>query len=111
MDLYRLGFHILLIDEFGSSTSCSECYTATKPFRKHTSRQPWRRHLPEQIVHGLLECKSRECMDECGGNSRKWNRDLMAVLNFRRIWYGQYGQGRPRDLSRESGAHIDDVQR
>ena len=38
-------------------------------------------------------------MAECRGSTRKWNRDLLAVLNFRRIWNGYiHGYGRPADL-------------
>jgi hypothetical protein len=44
------------------------------------------------------------------GRSRLWNRDLVATLNFRRIWNGletaqrqglAVGQGRPNDLRRQ----------
>jgi len=37
------------------------------------------------IMHRLLEYKSKKCMDECGGDFKKWNRDFMAVLKFCRI--------------------------
>jgi hypothetical protein len=34
-------------------------------------------------------------------DQENWNRDLMAVMNFRRIWWGHMnGLGRPMDLCR-----------
>ena len=97
--LYQLGFHLLLLNEYNTSTSCPDCFLRTHSFRNRKSRRPWRRHLPPQRVHGLLECTSEQCMAECRGSTRKWNRDLLAVLNFRRIWNGYiHGYGRPADL-------------
>ena len=102
--LYRLGFRLLLLNEYNTSTSCSNCFSRTHSFRDRKSRRPWRRHLPPQRVHGLLECTSEQCIAECHGSTRKWNRDLLAVLNFCRIWNGYiHGYGRPMDLrSREA---------
>jgi hypothetical protein len=43
--------------------------------------------------------QSRQCTLECDGHSKKWNRDLMAVCNFRRIWDAHLnGRERPNDL-------------
>jgi len=97
--LYRLGFHLLLLNEYNTSTSCPDCFSWTHSFRDHKSRWPWRHHLPPQHIHGFLECASEQCMLECDGNIWKWNRDLLAVLNFRCIWHGYiHGHGRPVDL-------------
>ena len=45
-----------------------------------------------------------QCKSECDGHSKKWNRDVLAVCNFRRIWHA-YIQGRQRldDLIPRSG--------
>jgi len=101
MDLHRLGFRVVLIDEFKTSTSCLDCFSRTETFQKRPSPRPWRKHL-QQTVHGLLECNSEDCKEYCNGNSRKWNRDLLAVLNFQRIWWAHnHGHQRPADLSRQ----------
>jgi hypothetical protein len=99
--LHKQGFHVLLLNEFKTSTSCPDCFSPTYTFRDRRSRRPWRRHLPPQRVHGLLECRHEHCVAECNGQSKKWNRDLLAVLNFRRIWNAYVsGNDRPQDLRR-----------
>ena len=99
--LHRLGFRLLLLNEYNTSTSCPDCFSPTHSFRDRKSRRPWRRHLPPQRVHGLLECRHERCVAECNGQSKKWNRDLLAVLNFRRIWNAYVsGNDRPQDLRR-----------
>jgi len=53
------------------------------------------------LVHGLLKCQSQQCKVGCGGNDKLWNRDIVAVLNMRRIWESlERGEGRPEDLRR-----------
>jgi hypothetical protein len=86
--LHRLGFRVLLLDEYRTSKSCLDCKgNTTKTNIKRVNPRPWQRQsFPKTSVHGLLECRSRECTLECDGHSRKWNRDLMAVCNFRQIW-------------------------
>ena len=59
MDLLRLGFRVVLIDEFKASTSYPDCFNRMNTLRLHRSPCPWRRHVPAQTVHGLLEAKSR----------------------------------------------------
>jgi hypothetical protein len=40
-------------------------------------------------------------MVACGGKPKMWNRDLLAVSNFRRIFNAYMnGDGRPDDLER-----------
>src|SRR5579859_4936036 len=69
---------------------------------KYQTRQPrpWQRQLrAESFVHGLLECQSTQCKLECHGQWKKWNRDLTAVCNFRRIWDAYLnGREQPNDL-------------
>jgi len=60
----------------------------------------------------LIECDSRPCKAECGDKPKKWNRDLLAVSNFRRIWNAYiHGRERPDDLKprrRENGENAED---
>jgi hypothetical protein len=52
-----------------------------------------------------------QCKSECDGHSKKWNRDLMVVCNFRRIWDADLnGRERPNDLKvRPRNGDGDDV--
>src|SRR5579859_2601894 len=46
-----------------------------------------------------VKVESTQCKLECHGQWKKWNRDLMAVCNFRRIWDAYLnGRERPNDL-------------
>jgi hypothetical protein len=99
--LYRLRFHVMLVDEYRTSTSCPDCGQRTmKTLIKRINPRPWKRQAyPETSIHGLLECNSIQCRSDCGGRTKKWNRDLMAVCNFRRIWDAHLnGRERPDDL-------------
>ena len=74
----------------------SDCFADIhKHCIKRRSPRPWRRNFGEVWVLGLVECDSRPCKAECGDKTKKWNRDLLAVLNFRRIW-NAYIHGRER---------------
>ena len=103
--LHRLGFRVLLLDEYRTSSSCPDCQgNTTRTNIKRLNPRPWQRQLrPEAFIHGLLECQSTQCKSECDGDSKKWNRDLMAVCNFKRIW-DAYLNGRewPNDLKVQS---------
>jgi len=105
--LYRLGFCVLLLDEYRTSSSCPDCFSDTKHCIKRSSPHPWRCNFAEVWVHGLLKCDSTECKSECGGRNKKWNRDLLAVSNFRRIWHAYiHRREGPNDLRpqhRENG--------
>jgi hypothetical protein len=99
--LHRLGFRVLLLDEYRTSSSCPDCQENTMRTNiKRVNPRPWQRQLrAETFVHGLLECQSTQCKSECDGHCKKWNRDLMAVCNFRRIWDAYLnGRERPNDL-------------
>ena len=78
--LHCLGFHVLLLDEYRTSSTCPDCFGNTKqPSIKQINLCPWRRQFGEVSIHGLLECESEQCKTDCGGQSKKWNRDLLAV--------------------------------
>ena len=104
--LHRLGFRVLLLDEYRTSSSCPDCQeNIQKTNLKHVNPRPWQRQSREKIfLHGLLECESMQCKSECDGQTRKWNRDVLAVCNFRRIWHAYIqGRQRPDDLIRRGG--------
>ena len=60
--LHRLGFRILLLDEYRTSTSCPDCQRDTKRTNvKRINPRPWQRSVrPETFIHGLLECQSTQ---------------------------------------------------
>jgi len=78
------GFQCALIDEFRTSSYCVDCESHVETFMVRSSARPWRRHLPARKIHGLLRC-SGDCLGPKQQEQRIWNRDLLAVLNFRRI--------------------------
>src|SRR5579859_2360922 len=99
--LHLLGFRVLLLDEYHMSSSCPDCQGNTMRTNiKRVNPRPWQHQLrAETFVHGLLACQSTQCKLECHGQWKKWNRDLMAVCNFRRIWDAYLnGRERPNDL-------------
>jgi hypothetical protein len=99
--LHRLGFRVLLLDEYRTSSSCPDCQgNTTRTNIKRVNPRPWQRRLrAETFVHGLLECQSTQCKSECDGHGKKWNRDLTALCNFRWIWDAYLnGRERPNDL-------------
>ena len=63
---------------------------------KHVNPHPWQHQLRvKTFIHELLERQSMQYKLECDEYSKKWNRDLMAVCNFRWIW-DTYLNGRER---------------
>src|SRR5579859_6811060 len=61
--LYRLGFHVLLLDEYRTSSSCPDYQgNTTRTNIKRVNPRPWQRQLrAETFIHGLLECQSTQC--------------------------------------------------
>lgn len=95
-------FKVLLIDEFRSSCFCL-CGHRVETFMTRPSPRPWRKRAL-QTVHGLLRCTNDQCFTMKDMNSLKgrlWNRDKLAVLNFKYILenYKLHGT-RPTNLSR-----------
>ncbi|KAJ2503460.1 hypothetical protein GGH96_000250 [Coemansia sp. RSA 1972] len=109
--LKRAGFTVYLIDEYLTSKTCPICEEHISTFHKVKNPRPWMcMKYPMVKCHGLLGCQSQTCMeffdtydDKCGylgkqednkkGEKkggvkwRLWNRDLAAVLNFRKILF------------------------
>ena len=56
--LYRLGFRVLLLDEYRTSSSCPDCQGNTqKTNLKRINPRPWQRQSHgETFIHRLLEC-------------------------------------------------------
>ena len=78
------GFEVLLVNEYKTSKTCPKCSGELSSFLKRNSPKPWKRET-EVTVHGLLRCQSENCQQQCGGNSRLWNRDDVATLNIKAI--------------------------
>ncbi|KAJ2500018.1 hypothetical protein GGH96_003056 [Coemansia sp. RSA 1972] len=109
--LKRAGFDVYLIDEYLTSKTCPICEERISTFHNVKNPRPWMRtKRPMVKCHGLLGCQSQTCMEffdtygdkrgylgkqegEKEGkkkgrvNWRLWNRDLAAVLNFRKILF------------------------
>ena len=68
--LHRLGFHVLLLDEYRTSSTCPDCFGNTKQTSlKQINPHPWQRQFGESSIHGLLECESLQC------KNRLWQAD------------------------------------
>ncbi|KAJ2135626.1 hypothetical protein GGH17_002298 [Coemansia sp. RSA 788] len=109
--LKRGGFDVYLIDEYLTSKTCPNCNGQLSNTHYIPNPRPFQRRIqPEVKCHGLLSCQSEKCVEffktyddkrgylgkkECekkdqseGNFQRKlWNRDLVAVLNFRHILF------------------------
>ncbi|KAJ2478670.1 hypothetical protein IWW56_003587 [Coemansia sp. RSA 2131] len=111
--LKRAGFDVYLIDEYLTSKTCPNCEERISTFLNVPNPRPFRRtSRPMVKCHGLLGCTSQTCMeffdtyeggylgqkkdeseDESEGEKKGsvkrklWNRDLAAVLNFRKILF------------------------
>ncbi|KAJ2499739.1 hypothetical protein GGH96_003250 [Coemansia sp. RSA 1972] len=108
--LKRAGFTVYLIDEYLTSKTCPICEECISTFHKIKNPRPWMRtNRPMVKCHGLLGCQSQTCMEffDTYGDERSylgkeedkkkgeegrvkwrlWNRDLAAVLNFRKILF------------------------
>ncbi|KAJ2496807.1 hypothetical protein GGH96_005558 [Coemansia sp. RSA 1972] len=115
--LKRAGFDVYLIDEYLTSKTCPICEERISTFHKVKNLRLWMcTKYPMVKCHGLLGCQSQTCMEffdtyqrgylgkkednkedgsedkkegekKDGINWRLWNRDLAAVLNFRKILF------------------------
>ncbi|KAI7894199.1 uncharacterized protein EV154DRAFT_397899, partial [Mucor mucedo] len=88
--LKKNGFEVFLIDEFRTSSFCPDCEQSLKKIQTITSLRPYRRkETPTIICYGLLGYENVNCLIEYkdGGIAERklWNRDLAAVLNFKKI--------------------------
>ncbi|KAJ2882335.1 hypothetical protein H4R27_003519, partial [Coemansia aciculifera] len=97
----RLGFPTYLLDEFRTSKICPkpECNGELETFKRVKNPRPYQRQRePRVTCHGLLQCKICKYEQPNGDSEaiskpRVFNRDMAAVLNFRRIvqYYIEHG--------------------
>ncbi|KAI9354997.1 hypothetical protein BD770DRAFT_412005 [Pilaira anomala] len=92
--LRKEGFKVYLLDEFKTSSICPSCENKLATFKECINPRPYRRSAnPKVTCHGLLRCLNQNCLekqaltekDQENIKYRLWNRDLAAVLNFRKI--------------------------
>lgn len=92
--LRKEGFKVYLLDEFKTSSICPSCENKLATFKECINPRPYRRSTnPKVKCHGLLRCLNQNCLkkqaltekDQKNIKYRLWNRDLAAVLNFRKI--------------------------
>ncbi|KAJ2659329.1 hypothetical protein IWW48_003572 [Coemansia sp. RSA 1200] len=94
--LVKLGFRLLHIDEYLTSTMCPYCETGKlKKFLQVDNPRPHRRDAQPVIMsHAVLRCENVTCIGRVAdGQSdlmhpRCLNRDLAAAMNFRHIANG-----------------------
>ncbi|KAJ2655655.1 hypothetical protein IWW48_005431 [Coemansia sp. RSA 1200] len=99
--LVKLGFHLLHIDEYLTSTMCPYCETGKlKKFLQVDNPRPHRRGVQPVIMsHAVLRCENVTCIERVAdGQSdlmhpRCLNRDLAAAMNFRHIANGLQQNG------------------
>ncbi|KAJ2030120.1 hypothetical protein H4S03_007178 [Coemansia sp. S3946] len=87
----KYGFKVFLINEFRTSSVCPVCNSRLEKFLP--VKDPRRKNDPnarEVLCHGLLRCQNQKCMwtvpkYDVTTKRRRFNRNRMAVVNFRRI--------------------------
>ena len=90
----RMGYEVLLVDEFRTSCTCYECEGGScEKFKMVQNPRPWKRNeRPEVLRHGLLSCKNCK---------RLWNRDRNGSLNILRCAKAaRCGESRPSYMIR-----------
>ena len=73
----KAGYHVFLINEYGTSRQCSKCSNSNaqcEKFRQVPNPRPWRDG--QILCHGLVRCTTCWTM---------WNRDVNAVVNIWKI--------------------------
>ncbi|KAI9362710.1 hypothetical protein BD770DRAFT_466065 [Pilaira anomala] len=92
--LQKEGFKVYLLDEFKTSSICPSCENKLSAFKECINPRLYRCSTnPKVTCHGLLRCLNQNCLekqaltekDQDNIKYRLWNRDLAAVLNFRKI--------------------------
>ena len=96
----RVGYEVLLVDEFRTSCTCFGCEGGEcKKFKYVENPRPWMREKrPTVLRHGLLSCKNCKQL---------WNRDRNGSLNIMRCAQAaRRGEERPSYMTRKfSGAN------
>ncbi|CEG80718.1 hypothetical protein RMATCC62417_15014 [Rhizopus microsporus] len=77
--LKKRGFDLYLINEYKTSSLCSDCKGKLEKFKIVDNSRPSRRKDVSKVkCSGLLRCKDHS-------PTKLWNRDLATVCNFRNI--------------------------
>lgn len=95
--LKKNGFQVYMVNEHKTSSVCPECEGELVTFKKVPNPRPHKRkERPTVTCHGLLKCVQHS-------PPLIYNRDMAAVLNFRKILQQLRQNGtRPSALSRKS---------
>ncbi|RCH84335.1 hypothetical protein CU098_013730, partial [Rhizopus stolonifer] len=80
----KRGLTLYLIDEYKTSSTCPTCEDdIEQKFKTIKNPRPHKRAKnPTVKCHGLTRCGNVKCSKN---EYKLWNRDLAAVLNFRKI--------------------------
>ncbi|CEJ02539.1 hypothetical protein RMCBS344292_16540 [Rhizopus microsporus] len=77
------GFKVFLIDEYRTPSFCPLCEGRLESFKTERNPRPYKRKTrPTVLRHGLQRYTNSGCLEQL--KPRLWNRDLAAVLNFKR---------------------------
>ncbi|KAJ2259546.1 hypothetical protein GGI01_003572 [Coemansia sp. RSA 376] len=95
----KFGFPTYLFDEYRTSKICPKCDGELEKFKWIRNPRPYQRQRnPRVLCHGLLQCEISRYERTNGDNETisepcVFNRDMAAVLNFRRIikYYIEHG--------------------
>ncbi|KAI8095766.1 hypothetical protein BDF21DRAFT_435854 [Thamnidium elegans] len=83
--------NVYLLDEYKTSNICPSCEHQLETFKECINPRPYRRSKNLTVkCHGFLRCKNQKILDpkkvtEEVTKFRLWNRDLAAVLNFKKF--------------------------
>ncbi|ORE09056.1 hypothetical protein BCV72DRAFT_321325 [Rhizopus microsporus var. microsporus] len=78
------GSVVFLIDEFRTSSFCPLCEGRLENFKTLRNPRPYKKKTrPTVLCHGLQRCIFSGCLEQL--KPKLWNRDLAAVLNFKKI--------------------------
>ncbi|KAI9268586.1 hypothetical protein EDC94DRAFT_484767, partial [Helicostylum pulchrum] len=80
---------------FKKTNWCSLCEASLQTFETVRNPRPHKRtRIPTVTCHGLLRCNNNQCFESDNSEKmRLWNRDLAAVLNFRKIRFSLRNTG------------------
>ncbi|KAJ2833342.1 hypothetical protein FBU31_001923 [Coemansia sp. 'formosensis'] len=91
-DLFKHhGFRVFLIDEFRTSLLCPSCDSDLEKFKNIDNPRRYKAKKRSKVLcHGLLRCTNQECLRAVEkykdtSKSRLYNRNVAAVVNFKRI--------------------------
>ncbi|KAI9260952.1 hypothetical protein EDC94DRAFT_132530 [Helicostylum pulchrum] len=89
-------FFVYLINEFLTSSLCPLYEASLQTFKTVPNPRPHKRtSMPTVTCHRSLRCNDNQCFESDNSEKmRLWNRDLAAVLNFRKILFSLRNTGK-----------------